>query len=69
MTSRPVSKGVWTAIITPFDESLEIDWPAYEALLKRQEQAGISGVVVCGTTGEAPTLTVQEKLALIKKAR
>jgi 4-hydroxy-tetrahydrodipicolinate synthase len=69
MGNNSISQGVWTAIITPFDEKLEIDWNAYENLLIRQEKAGISGIVVCGTTGEAPTLTVQEKLALIKKAR
>jgi len=61
--------GVWTALITPFSPDGEIDWPSYEALLKRQELGGVAGVVVSGTTGESPTLAVQEKLALIRKAR
>jgi 4-hydroxy-tetrahydrodipicolinate synthase len=61
--------GVWTALVTPFRQDLEIDWDAFERLLLLQEAAGIDGVVVCGTTGESPTLAVQEKLALIRKAR
>lgn len=61
--------GVWTAIVTPFRDDQQIDWDAYEELLKKQEKAGVKGVVVSGTTGESPTLAVQEKLALIRKAR
>ncbi len=61
--------GVWTAITTPFDDKLEIDFTCFDLLLSKQKDAGVSGVVVCGTTGEAPTLTTDEKLALIAAAR
>jgi 4-hydroxy-tetrahydrodipicolinate synthase len=61
--------GVWTAIATPFTPDQEIDWPAYERLLKLQDAGGVRGLVISGTTGESPTLGVQEKLALIRKAR
>lgn len=61
--------GVWTALVTPFTESLEIDWKAFEQLLDEQLKAGIKGVVISGTTGESPVLAVQEKLALIRKAK
>lgn len=61
--------GVWTALATPFRSDLEIDWPAFEKLLALQDEAGVTGVVISGTTGESPTLSVQEKLALIRKAR
>lgn len=61
--------GVWTAVVTPFQDSGDIDWPAYETLLERQSAAGIKGIVVAGTTGESPALSVQEKLSLIRKAR
>ena len=61
--------GVWTAIVTPFVEGGEIDWPAFETLLERQAAAGIKGVVIAGTTGESPALSVQEKLSLTRKAR
>ncbi len=61
--------GVWTALVTPFRADLQIDWDAFEKLLKQQEDGGVHGVVISGTTGENPTLTVQEKLSLIRKAR
>ncbi len=61
--------GVWTAIVTPFKADSSIDWAAFETLLARQANAKVTGVVVFGTTGESPTLTAQEKLSLVKKAR
>ena len=62
-------RGVWTALVTPFRSDGEIDWGAFEKLLGLQESGRVDGVVISGTTGEAPTLTVQEKLSLIRKAR
>ena len=61
-------RGVWTALITPFSSSGEIDWAAFERLLQDQKDAGISGVIPCGTTGEAPTLSADEKKQLIERA-
>lgn len=61
--------GVWTAIVTPFKSDFTIDWEAWENLLEKQAAGGISGIVVSGTTGESPTLTVQEKTSLVRKAR
>ncbi len=60
-------RGVWTALITPFTSSNEIDWPAFEGLLQDQKEAGISGVIPCGTTGETPTLTPTERKHLIER--
>lgn len=62
-------RGVWTAIVTPFKDDRSIDWSAWERLLEMQASAGVAGVVVSGTTGESPTLTVQEKISLVRKAR
>ena len=61
--------GVWTALVTPFRGHGEIDWGAFEQLLELQKIGRVDGVVISGTTGEAPTLTVQEKLSLVRKAR
>lgn len=61
--------GIWTAIATPFQSDGSVDWTAFERLLAHQEAGGVTGVVVSGTTGEAPTLTVQEKISLVRKAR
>ncbi len=62
-------KGVWTAIVTPFTKEGHLDTEAFERLLNMQKEAGVQGVVVSGTTGESPTLTVQEKISLVRKAR
>ena len=59
--------GVFTALVTPFTDSGEIDWPAFDALIDRQLSAGIKGLVPVGTTGEAATLSDDEALALITR--
>jgi len=54
-------KGVYTAIVTPFKNSGEIDFDAFEKLLDEQIKAKVSGIVVAGTTGEGATLSLAEK--------
>lgn len=59
--------GVFTALVTPFTEDgSAIDFDAYRRLLETQIEAKVAGVVPCGTTGEAPTLTGAEQLELIR---
>jgi len=59
--------GVHTALVTPFsDGALDLD--AFEALCSRQIQAGVSGLVPCGTTGETPTLDEEEWTSLVATA-
>ena len=62
-------EGVWTAIATPFIETGAIDWSSFEKHLGQQASGGVTGIVISGTTGESPTLTVQEKISLVRKAR
>jgi 4-hydroxy-tetrahydrodipicolinate synthase len=57
-----------TAIVTPFDERLEVDEEAFVATLRHLAANGSDGVVVCGTTGEAPTLETRETLRLFELA-
>ena len=57
-------KGVFTALVTPFKED-EVDLDCFEKLCIRQIEAGVSGLVPCGTTGETPTLTHKEWVSLI----
>lgn len=64
-----ISTGVWTAIITPFTSDGSLDLDSFAQLVERQAAAGMAGIVIAGTTGEASTLTVQEKLTLIRKAK
>ena len=61
---KPVFEGAATAIVTPFNEGT-IDFSVMTWLLDLQLAAGIDAIVVCGTTGEASTMTDNEKLALI----
>jgi len=58
-------RGVHTAIVTPF-VSNRVDLDTLGRLVERQIAAGIDGVVACGTTGEAATLTDAEKLAIFR---
>jgi 4-hydroxy-tetrahydrodipicolinate synthase len=51
--------GCFTALITPFRDG-QIDEPALRALVEQQLAGGVSGLVPCGTTGEAPALTLTE---------
>lgn len=60
--------GVCTALVTPFING-EVNYPMMEQLLKRQMDAGIPAVVVAGTTGEAATLTDDEKLNLFRRCK
>ena len=64
---KPVFEGVATALVTPFKNGT-IDLPTLQKLMDRQIAAGIDAIVVCGTTGEAATLTAQEQLTLISHA-
>ena len=59
--------GTYTALITPFRDG-RIDTDAFRALIDRQADAGIDGIVPVGTTGESPTLNTDEHLEVIKAA-
>jgi 4-hydroxy-tetrahydrodipicolinate synthase len=57
-----------TAIVTPFDDRLQVDEDAFVAVMRHLAANGSDGVVVCGTTGEAPTLETPETLQLFELA-
>jgi len=59
-------KGTYTAIVTPFDRTGNIDFNALETIISLQVDAGVSGLVICGTTGEAATLSIEEKVSLFE---
>lgn len=60
--------GACTALVTPFLDG-KVNYPMMEQLLKRQIDAGIEAVVICGTTGEAPTLSDAEKIEMFRRAK
>lgn len=54
-------KGTGTALVTPFTQEGAIDWKSFSGLIDAQLKAGIDALVVCGTTGEPPTLSLVEQ--------
>jgi 4-hydroxy-tetrahydrodipicolinate synthase len=58
--------GVGTAMVTPFTVSGELDEAAVRRLGRRQIDAGIHFLVPCGTTGESPTLTDEERVRIVE---
>jgi 4-hydroxy-tetrahydrodipicolinate synthase len=64
-TSRPPLRGAFTALVTPFNPDGTLDEPSFRRLVRWQILAGIDGLVPCGTTGESPTLTPDERERLI----
>jgi 4-hydroxy-tetrahydrodipicolinate synthase len=64
----PMLGEVLTAIVTPFDDEGRVDLARFRALASHLIDHGSDGLVVTGSTGEAPTLTDEERLALYEAA-
>lgn len=60
--------GVFPALLTPFTETDQLDLPLFSKNLEAQLAAGVEGIVLGGTLGEASVLTVGEKETLVKFA-
>jgi len=67
MTKNPIFTGAATALVTPLTEN-GVDYAAFEKLINWQIDQGIDALVICGTTGEASTLTDEEHKAVLKFA-
>ncbi len=61
-----IFKGAGVAIVTPFHEDGSVNYEKFEELVEEQIAGGTDAVIVCGTTGEASTLTHEEHLDLIR---
>ena len=64
---QTIFKGVATALITPFYKG-EIDYETLQNLIEMQIDAGVGAILVAGTTGESPTLSVREHAELVSFA-
>jgi 4-hydroxy-tetrahydrodipicolinate synthase len=62
-------QGVFPALLTPFTADDTIDFDMFEKNLLAQIEAGITGIIVSGSLGEASTLTTEEKFELVKFAK
>lgn len=65
---KPVFTGACTALVTPFLGG-KVNYPMLDQLLRRQLEAGIPALVLCGTSGESATLSDLEKLSIFRRAR
>lgn len=65
--SQTTLRGVFTALVTPFDAHGELDRAAFDELVERQLAAGVAGLVPCGTTGETPALARDEWEEIIRR--
>lgn len=64
----PLFTGACTALVTPFANG-KVNYTMLEKLLQRQMDSGIGTVVLCGTTGESPTLSLDEKCSIFRHAK
>jgi len=72
-TKLPGSEGIEgtiTALVTPFSEDAsEVDFNSFEKLIEFQIEEKVDGIVVCGSTGEAATLTDEEYKNVVARAK
>ncbi len=57
-------RGIWVALVTPFRDGA-VDYPALQGLVAHLLEQGVTGLVVCGTTGEAAALRHDEQLEVL----
>ena len=60
---------IYTALVTPFNDQGNLDLPALKKLTDHLYQCGMRGFLIGGTTGESPTLTREEKEAMIYRIK
>ena len=63
-----IFRGACTALVTPMKENEEVDYAKLEKLIELQIAGGIDALCICGTTGEASTLSEQEHMEVIARA-
>lgn len=68
MQTKPLFKGISTALITPFQNG-RVDYAALAHLVEYQLEGGVRSIVFCGTTGESATLSSAEKQAVFAFAK
>ncbi len=68
MSQIPTWQGVYPALLTPFTADDQLDLPLFETNIQAQLDAGVHGLIIGGSLGEASTLTRPEKLTLLQTA-
>ncbi len=60
-------KGVYTVLVTPFNEDESIDYRSIDEWVDEQQSSAVAGLVLLGTTSESPTLTRDEQYEIVKR--
>src|SRR5215469_15042181 len=60
-------KGVFPAVTTPFTDDDKLDFANFDKNIEAQIEAGVKGIIIGGSLGEASVLTEQEKVELLKQ--
>lgn len=60
-----IFKGSGVALVTPFKNNGDVDYEKLEKIIEYQIENNTDSIIICGTTGEAPTLTIEEHLKVI----
>lgn len=58
-------KGVGTALLTPFDNNLDVDFTSLKKITKHQIDGNVDAIIILGTTGESPVINVEERKRII----
>ena len=66
---KPNWTGVYPAVTTNFFQDQSIDFETFETNIEKQIEAGVHGIIVCGSLGENGTLSTDEKFALLASAK
>lgn len=66
--NKPLFTGACTALVTPFLDG-KVNYPMLQQLIRYQMDAGIKAIVLAGTTGEAATLSDEEKIEIFRQAK
>ncbi len=61
-----IFKGAGVAIVTPFKDNGEVNYPEFEKMIEFQIKNGTDAIIVCGTTGEAATMSEEEHMDVVK---
>ncbi len=65
---RNIFSGSAVALVTPFDKNDNVDYKMLAELIEYHIASGTSAIVVCGTTGESPTLSPKEKIKITEES-
>ena len=62
-------EGIITALVTPFDENINVDFDTFSMLIERQILLGVKNILILGSTGECESISQNDRIKMIKLAK